>query len=56
MNGLVTDSQMFALKSIGIPLNGKHPPPIITGYVCLFNSPFKFLSANINFVSREDQI
>ncbi|KAH1224333.1 LysM and putative peptidoglycan-binding domain-containing protein 2 [Glycine soja] len=31
MNGLVTDSQMFALKSIGIPLNGKHPPPIITG-------------------------
>ncbi|EEF41465.1 uncharacterized protein LOC8276660 [Ricinus communis] len=26
MNGLVTDLQMFALKSLQIPLPGKHPP------------------------------
>ncbi|PON77744.1 LysM domain containing protein [Parasponia andersonii] len=26
MNGLVTDLQMFALKSIQIPLPGRHPP------------------------------
>ena len=26
MNGLVTDLQMFALKSLQIPLPGRHPP------------------------------
>ncbi|TYG90075.1 hypothetical protein ES288_A12G154400v1 [Gossypium darwinii] len=26
MNGLVTDRQMFALKSLRIPLTGRHPP------------------------------
>lgn len=26
MNGLVTDFQMFALKSLQIPLPGRHPP------------------------------
>lgn len=26
MNGLVTDLQMFALKTIHIPLPGRHPP------------------------------
>ena len=26
MNGLVTDLQMFALKSLRIPLPGRHPP------------------------------
>ncbi|KAL5721486.1 hypothetical protein ACHQM5_005128 [Ranunculus cassubicifolius] len=31
MNGLVTDLQMFALKSLQIPLPGRHPPsPIIS--------------------------
>ncbi|KAK4261929.1 hypothetical protein QN277_004863 [Acacia crassicarpa] len=27
MNGLVTDLQMFALKTLHIPLGGRHPPP-----------------------------
>lgn len=26
MNGLVTDLQMFALKTLKIPLPGRHPP------------------------------
>lgn len=26
LNGLVTDLQMFALKTLKIPLPGKHPP------------------------------
>ncbi|KAJ6419628.1 hypothetical protein OIU84_029695 [Salix udensis] len=29
MNGLVTDLQMFALKSLQIPLPGRHPPSSI---------------------------
>ncbi|KAJ4911765.1 peptidoglycan-binding LysM domain-containing protein [Raphanus sativus] len=32
MNGLVTDLQMFALKSLRIPLPGRHPPS-----PCLYN-------------------
>ncbi|KAF8099035.1 hypothetical protein N665_0254s0036 [Sinapis alba] len=32
MNGLVTDFQMFALKSLRIPLPGRHPPS-----PCLYN-------------------
>ncbi|CAJ1933848.1 unnamed protein product [Sphenostylis stenocarpa] len=32
VNGLVTDRQMFALNTLHIPLNGKHPPPITTGF------------------------
>jgi len=31
LNGLVTDMQMFALKTLHIPLNGKHPQPSSTG-------------------------
>ncbi|XP_047169107.1 uncharacterized protein LOC124837710 [Vigna umbellata] len=31
VNGLVTDMQMFALKTLHIPLNGKHPQPSSTG-------------------------
>eukprot|EP00268_Persea_americana_P050127 TRINITY_DN542_c0_g1_i1.p1 TRINITY_DN542_c0_g1~~TRINITY_DN542_c0_g1_i1.p1 ORF type:complete len:108 (-),score=18.27 TRINITY_DN542_c0_g1_i1:227-550(-) len=31
MNGLVTDLQMYALKSLQIPLPGRHPPsPILS--------------------------
>ncbi|KAK6931873.1 hypothetical protein RJ641_003666 [Dillenia turbinata] len=30
MNGLVTDLQMFALKSLHIPLPGRHPPSNLT--------------------------
>ena len=31
MNGLLTDHQMFALKTLHIPLPGRHPPsPIVT--------------------------
>ncbi|KAL9319740.1 hypothetical protein ACSQ67_011579 [Phaseolus vulgaris] len=30
VNGLVTDMQMFALNTLHIPLNGKHPPPSST--------------------------
>ncbi|KAL4585291.1 hypothetical protein LXL04_009907 [Taraxacum kok-saghyz] len=29
MNGLTTDQQMFALKSLRIPLRGRHPPSLI---------------------------
>ncbi|CAL5362629.1 unnamed protein product [Camellia sinensis] len=29
LNGLVTDLQMFALKSLNIPLPGRHPPSLI---------------------------
>lgn len=35
LNGLVTDLQMFALKSLRIPLPGRHPPS-----PCLSNSSF----------------
>lgn len=35
MNGLVTDLQMFALKSIQIPLPGRHPPsPCLSNGSC----------------------
>lgn len=31
LNGLVSDLQMFALKTLYIPLPGRHPPsPIVT--------------------------
>ncbi|KAG9150773.1 hypothetical protein Leryth_002940 [Lithospermum erythrorhizon] len=34
MNGLITDQQMFALKTLHIPLPGRHPPsPILTNGV-----------------------
>lgn len=43
MNGLVTDLQMYALKTLHIPLPGRHPPsPILkddsasNGYCFLF--------------------
>ncbi|KAL2608975.1 hypothetical protein R1flu_027548 [Riccia fluitans] len=32
MNGLVTDLQMFALKTLKIPLPGRHPPSSPNGY------------------------
>ncbi|GAV60996.1 hypothetical protein CFOL_v3_04524 [Cephalotus follicularis] len=46
MNGLVTDLQMFALKSLQIPLPGRHPPspcllisPDNVGRSCHYQSP-----------------
>ncbi|WVZ02095.1 hypothetical protein V8G54_022901 [Vigna mungo] len=39
VNGLVTDMQMFALKTLHIPLNGKHPQPSSTGQDETENSP-----------------
>ncbi|KAE8022982.1 hypothetical protein FH972_008739 [Carpinus fangiana] len=47
MNGLVTDRQMFALKSLRIPLPGRHPPSpclsngsITPGYLSYTHCPF----------------
>jgi len=52
MNGLVTDLQMFALKSLQIPLPGRHPPSLFLSngfdtprYSCV---PFKLMPV-LNF-------
>ncbi|KAL0386242.1 UNVERIFIED_CONTAM: hypothetical protein Sradi_3018500 [Sesamum radiatum] len=40
LNGLVTDLQMFALRTLQIPLPGRHPPSPAYAMVTILNDEF----------------
>ncbi|KAH0931259.1 hypothetical protein HID58_008376 [Brassica napus] len=48
MNGLVTDLQMFALKSLQIPLPGRHPPSPCLSNGSLNHGPFPSTNTPLN--------
>ncbi|MBA0606092.1 hypothetical protein Godav_018606 [Gossypium davidsonii] len=57
MNGLVTDFQMFALKSIQIPLPGRHPPSPCSSNVLCIEEPVlenSGLDVSVSFSTTED--